>query len=97
MKDKFTDNDSEEKVTLDDFVLPELVTAFCEAYEPLNEWQPDCEIFSYTKLRNLFKAVPVSFGDPFILYKQKLHEAGFKFHIDIATGEYVLYVLRKGY
>ena len=88
-------NDDEAKVTLQDFVLPELVTAFREAYEPLQEWDGGCEIMTYTNLRHFFKALVVPLGDPFSIYVQMLGDYGFKFKVDIATGEPVMYVRPK--
>ena len=89
------ENDDEAKVSLEDFVLPELVTAFCEAYEAIDEWEDGCEIFTYTKLRTMFKAVNVTIGDPFIIYKQMLAERGFRFKVDIDTGEFLVFARIK--
>lgn len=89
------ENDDEAKVSLQDFVLPELVSAFCEAYEALPDWEDGCEVFTYTRLRNMFKAINVTLGDPFILYKQMLSERGFYFKVDIATSEFVIYARAK--
>lgn len=90
--DSVIENDDEAKVTLADFVLPQLVTAFRETYEALDEWEDGCEVFTYTRLRNMFKAVNVTLGDPFILYVQMLEQYSFKFRVDIVTGEFVMYV-----
>lgn len=93
--DGFTDNADEPKVSLEDFVLPQLIDAFCATYAPLDLWEPGCEVLTYTQLRNMFKAVPVTIGDPFVLYIQMLELSGFHFKIDIATSEFVIYVKTK--
>lgn len=91
-KDDFIENEDQPKVSLDDFVLPELITAFCNAYTPLDDWEEGCEIFTYTRLRNFFKAIVVNIGDPFAIYIRELGLSGFHFNVDIATGEPVMYV-----
>lgn len=94
-KDGFEPNDDEAKVSLEDFVLAELVDAFCAAYSALPEWEEGCEVFTYTQLRNMFKAVPVTIGDPFIIYKQLLSQRGFYFHISTEYNEFVIYARAK--
>lgn len=80
------------EATLADFVIPAKVTAFCDSYRPLNEWQEGCDTFTDYQLRSYFKAVVCPLGDPLSLYLQALDVHGFRMHNDVC-GEPVIYAM----
>lgn len=82
------------EVTLMDFVVPSKVTAFCEQYKALNEWQEGCDTFTDYQLRSYFKAVVCPLGDPLALYLQELADHGFRMHNDVC-GEPVIYAMPR--
>jgi len=55
------------QVTLQDFVIPAKIRAFCEQYQPQNHWTEDCDVL----------------GDPLSLYLQELEMRGFKMQNDV--------------
>lgn len=81
-------------VTLQDFIIPAKITAFCEQYEPIEVWSEDCDVFGDTQLRSYFKAVPCQLGDPLAIYTQELEKRGFHMHNDVC-GEPVFYARIK--
>lgn len=78
------------EVTLQDFVIPSKIEAFCEKYKPLSRWREDCDTFTDYQLRSYFKAVVCPLGDPLALYLQELSAKGFKMRDD-ECGEPVIY------
>lgn len=86
-KDEITD---QAEVTLQDFVIPAKIEAFCSQYKPQNHWTEDCDIFTDSQLRTYFKAVVCPFGDPLSLYLQELAFRGFRMKQD-ECGEPVIY------
>lgn len=78
------------EVTLQDFVIPAKIEAFCNKYKPLSHWREDCDMFTDYQLRSYFKAVVCPLGDPLALYLQELAARGFKM-IDDECGEPVIY------
>ena len=34
------------EVTLQDFVIPAKIQAFCDKYKPLDHWREDCDMFT---------------------------------------------------
>lgn len=90
MARKSKDIYDEPEATLEDFVIPEKVTAFVNTYEPLDHWTEDCDTFTDYQLRSYFKAVVCPLGDPLALYIFELNQHGFKF-INDACGEPVIY------
>ena len=79
------------EVTLQDFVIPAKIEAFCEKYKPLDHWREDCDMFTDYQLRSYFKAVVCPLGDPLALYLQDLSLRRFKSKDD-ECGEPVIYV-----
>ena len=45
------------EVTLQDFVIPSKIQAFCNQYKPQDHWTEDCDVFTDYQLRTYFKAV----------------------------------------
>ena len=88
------ENNGEAEVTLQDFVIPAKIKAFCEEYKPLNEWQEGCDIFTEYQLRSYFKAVHTQLGDPLVIYTQELENHGFHMHNDVC-GEPVIYAMPR--
>ncbi len=88
------DNDDKPEVTLDDFVIPSKITAFCNQYEPQDHWSEGCDMFNDSQLRTYFKAVVCPLGDPLSLYLQELEYKGFKMRND-ESGEPVIYCRQK--
>lgn len=79
------------EVTLQDFVIPAKIQAFCNQYKPSDHWTEDCDVFTDYQLRSYFKAVVCPLGDPLSLYLQELALNGFKMKQD-ECGEPVIYV-----
>jgi hypothetical protein len=79
------------EVTLQDFVIPSKIQAFCNQYKPSDHWTEDCDVFTDYQLRSYFKAVVCPLGDPLSLYLQELALKGFKMKQD-ECGEPVIYV-----
>ena len=77
-------------VTLQDFVIPSKIEAFCEKYKHLDNWREDCDMYTDYQLRAYFKAVVCPLGDPLALYLQELAAKGFKMKDD-ECGEPVIY------
>lgn len=82
------------EVTLQDFVIPAKIAAFCERYKPQEKWTEDCDMFNDYQLRTYFKAVVCPLGDPLALYLQELELRGFKMRND-ESGEPVIYCRQK--
>ena len=87
----FMDIDGDQpEVTLDDFVIPLKIEAFCNKYKPQDHWTEDCDTFTDYQLRTYFKAVVCPLGDPLSIYIKELEYKGFKMHDD-ECGEPVIY------
>lgn len=82
------------EVTLQDFVIPSKIDAFCDKYKPLDHWREDCDVFNDSQLRTYFKAVVTPIGDPLTLYLNELSARGFKMKDD-ECGEPVIYAAVK--
>ena len=82
------------EVTLQDFVIPSKIQAFCNQYNPQDHWTEDCDVFTDYQLRTYFKAVVCPLGDPLSLYLQELEMRGFKMRND-ECGEPVIYCRAK--
>ena len=82
------------EVTLQDFVIPSKIQAFCNQYKPQDHWTEDCDVFTDYQLRTYFKAVVCPLGDPLSLYLQELEMRGFKMRND-ECGEPVIYCRAK--
>lgn len=78
------------EVTLQDFVIPAKIQAFCDKYKPLDHWREDCNVFTDYQLRTYFKAVVCPLGDPLSIYLQELAARGFRMKDD-ECGEPVIY------
>lgn len=87
-------NEGQSEVTLQDFVIPAKIAAFCEEYKPIGEWQEGCDTFTDYQLRSYFKAVVTPLGDPLSLYLQELSAHGFKMKNDVC-GEPVIYAMPR--
>lgn len=93
-KNEIIINNGEAQATLQDFVIPSKILAFCDEYKPLNEWQEGCDTFTEYQLLSYFKAVVCPLGDPLALYLQELSNHGFKMKNDVC-GEPVIYAMPK--
>ena len=82
------------EVQLIDFVIPAKITAFCEQYKPISDWQEGCDTFTDSQLRAYFKATQCDLGDPLSLYLQALALHGFKMKNDVC-GEPVIYAMAR--
>ena len=82
------------EVTLQDFVIPSKIQAFCNQYNPQDHWTEDCDVFTDYQFRTYFKAVVCPLGDPLSLYLQELEMRGFKMRND-ECGEPVIYCRAK--
>lgn len=93
-KNEIIINNGEAQATLQDFVIPAKIRAFCEEYKPLDEWQEGCDTFTDALLRSYFKAVHTQLGDPLVIYTQELEAHGFKMKNDVC-GEPVIYAMPR--
>lgn len=84
------ENIEQPEVTLQDFVIPAKIEAFCDKYKPLDHWCESCDTFTDSQLRTYFKAVVCPLGDPLSIYLQELATRGFKLRDD-ESGEPVIY------
>lgn len=75
-----------EKVTIDDFIIPQKVTAFTTAYRPAKKQTLTSEVFTDTRLREFFKAYVTKVGDPLAEYISRLERLGYKMQVSL-TGE----------
>lgn len=80
------------EVTLNDYVVPEKVEAFCRQYKPAQKWSEGCDVFADYQLRAYFKAVVTPLGDPLVVYLQMLSTHGFNMQNDVC-GEPVIYAM----
>lgn len=79
-------------VSIDDFVIPQKVEAFCDTYIHVEEERLADEVFTDTRLRKYFQAYPRNIGDPLIGYLDMLTKKhGFKMQTSI-TGEPAMFV-----
>lgn len=85
------------KVSLEDFVVKEKVSAFQRAYKPCTEDTPGAEAFDDARLREVLKAYVCGLGDPLKLYVEDLKLAGFRMDISIATGEPAIFAVRQAF
>lgn len=87
------------KITLRDFIVPQKVSAFAQAYNPapdtLDDTSPYVEAFDDSRLREFFKAYVCGLGDPLALYVEDLVMLGFRMRVSLATGEPCIFVIRK--
>lgn len=63
--------------TIDDFVMPQKVTAFVNRYEPAKRQTVTTEVFNESRLREYFKADVCPCGDPLVVYINLLEAAGY--------------------
>lgn len=82
------------RVTLADYVIGQKVIAFVETFKPTDKQTQTCEVFNDARLREFFKAVPCSLGDPLKIYIDLLKEYGFNMHVSI-LGEPAIFAERK--
>jgi hypothetical protein len=83
------------KVSLDDFVIKEKVSAFVRDYEPCDEFDAGAERFGDGELRTYFKAYVTGLGDPLQLYIEDLKFANFKMVTSLATQKPCIFARRK--
>ncbi|HBF05467.1 MAG TPA: hypothetical protein DDW28_05025 [Prevotella sp.] len=88
------ENNEQTQVTLDDFVIPAKIEAFCNQYAPQDHWSEGCDMFTDYQLRSYFKAVVTPLGDPLALYIAELGYRGFRMKTD-ESGEPVIYCKPK--
>lgn len=80
-------------VTIDDFIIPQKISAFVEAYEPCPEALAT-ETFDEARLRNFFSAWPECIGDPLGAYLARLEDNGFRLKIG-RTGEPAIFAIER--
>lgn len=88
------ENEQQRGVTLDDFVAPQKVSAFCSKYEPAEKQTFTTEVFNEVRLREYFKADVCSVGDPLKRYLEMLEAAGFNMRTSI-QGEPAIFAKEK--
>lgn len=90
---KKKDNEGEVS-TLLDFIIPQKVDAFVEAYMPTDIESELTEYFTDAKLREFFKAWICPAGDPLKEYLNILCQHGFRMKVTMA-GDVAVLAIRK--
>lgn len=80
--------------TLEDFLLPQKLTAFVEAYQPVASERMATQMFNEGRLRSFFNAQICTLGDPLRLYLAALEAHGFRMEVH-TTGEPVILCTEK--
>lgn len=75
------------KISLDDFVIKDKVSAFVKSYEPCDEFDPRAERFGDAELRAYFKAYVTGIGDPLSKYIEELKLGDFHMVTSVATNK----------
>ena len=75
------------KISLDDFVIKDKVSAFARSYEPCDEFDPRAERFGDAELRAYFKAYVTGIGDPLSRYIEDLKLSNFVMVTSVATNK----------
>jgi hypothetical protein len=83
-----------EGTTIEDYIIPQKVQAFIDAYEPVEQQKFATTIFDETKLRAFFKAYITTLGDPLVVYLTRLEDAGFKMQVS-TQNEPAIFVTEK--
>ena len=84
-------------VTINDFIVPQKVDAFCKAYRPctpMDEGNEGIEVFTDARLRQFFKAWLCPIGDPLVAYLEMLAVNGFEMGVDI-VGEPAIFAVPR--
>lgn len=81
----------EHGTTLMDFIIPEKVRAFADAYNPCADEKMATKWFDDARLRAFFKAYVCSLGDPLNIYLEMLEPYGFRMKVG-AMDEPVIFV-----
>lgn len=80
-------------VTLDDYIVPQRVTAFNEAYAPATEDMATAA-FGEAQLRDFFQAWVNNLGDPLTIYLDRLESLGFRLKVS-RSGHLAIFVTNK--
>lgn len=86
-----SENENNNATTIEDFVSPQKVVAFCNAYIPSDVERPEGDTFNEARLRRYFEAYPRSVGDPLVYYLDALQRNGFFMKTSV-TGEPAIFV-----
>ena len=81
-------------VTINDFIVPQKVDAFCNAYAPCDYEDETTETFTDARLREFFKAWICPLGDPLTTYLTLLSARGYTMRVSI-TGEPAIFVVHS--
>ena len=81
-------------VTINDFIVPQKVDAFCNAYTPCDYEDETTEVFTDARLREFFKAWICPLGDPLTTYLTLLSARGYTMRVSI-TGEPAIFVVHS--
>ena len=92
-KDIYEDSERE-GTTIEDFVIPQKIDAFIEAYQPVDVERLATQVFDETRLRTFFKAYPCSLGDPLTVYLTRLEQAGYNMQVSLMN-EPAIFVSEK--
>ena len=88
-------DDDDQGVSILDFVVPQKVDAFVEAYSATDIEGEMTEVFTDSRLREFFKAWPCSLGDPLAAYLDMLAQHDFRMRVTVTGEPAVLAVLRE--
>jgi hypothetical protein len=80
--------------SLADFIVPQKVDAFCNAYTPCDYEDETTEVFTDARLREFFKAWICPLGDPLATYLTLLSARGYTMRVSI-TGEPAIFVVHS--
>lgn len=84
-----------EGTTLEDYIIPQKIDAFVEAFQPVEQQKLATKTFDETALRVFFKAYVTTLGDPLVIYLARLEEKGFKMTVSISANEPAILVTER--
>lgn len=93
-KQRYEESQDENKVTLEDFIIPQKIKAFTAHYKPANRQTLTTIAFDDSRLREFFKAWITKVGDPLAIYVERLEALGYVMTVGI-MGEPVIIVEEK--
>lgn len=88
-------NPEKDGASLEDFIVPQKIAAFADAYEPCRTDEAT-DKFTDARLREFFKAYVCNYGDPLSVYLDRLANLSPPFVMEVSiTGEPALHVRRR--
>lgn len=87
--------ENEQRITVEDFIVPAKIRAFVEEYAPAQTEAEAEEVMGDAALRTFFQAYPMAIGDPLSIYIDALEQNGFLLRVT-SNNEPALLLRHKG-